>query len=101
MKTICSPGYRHSGFVATHAFGHMTHGYKLLVPMSQQLLNKGSKRREVSDKRHTQKVQISQNQDKRNIYVIIFVCHRSLMRFILRSLLCLLSTLLFIDTRNV
>ena len=23
MKTMCSPGYHHNGFVATHAFGHM------------------------------------------------------------------------------
>ena len=23
VKTMCPPGYRHSGFVATHAIGHM------------------------------------------------------------------------------
>ena len=23
MKTMCPPGYHHSGFVATHALGHM------------------------------------------------------------------------------
>ena len=23
MKTICPPSYRHNGFVATHALGHM------------------------------------------------------------------------------
>ena len=23
MKTMCSPGYHHNGFVATHALGHM------------------------------------------------------------------------------
>ena len=27
MKTMCPPGYHHSGFVATHALGHMTYGY--------------------------------------------------------------------------
>ena len=24
MKTMCTPGYHHNGFVATHALGHMT-----------------------------------------------------------------------------
>ena len=43
MKTMCSPGYHHNGFVATHAFGHMMHGYTLLVPMNQKVLNKLSK----------------------------------------------------------
>ena len=23
MKTMCSPGYHHNGFVATHTLGHM------------------------------------------------------------------------------
>ena len=23
MKTMCPPGYRHNGFVATHALGHI------------------------------------------------------------------------------
>ena len=27
MKTMCPPGYHHSGFVATHALGHMIHDY--------------------------------------------------------------------------
>ena len=36
MKTmLCPPGYCHNGFVATHALGHMTYGYTLLVPMNQ------------------------------------------------------------------
>ena len=26
IKTMCSPGYHHSGFVATHAIGHMMYG---------------------------------------------------------------------------
>ena len=26
MKTMCPPGYHHSGFVATHALGHMMYG---------------------------------------------------------------------------
>ena len=26
MKTVCPPGYHDSGFVATHALGHMMHG---------------------------------------------------------------------------
>ena len=27
MKTMCPPGYRHNGFVATHALGHMMQPY--------------------------------------------------------------------------
>ena len=27
MKTMCPPGYHHQGFVATHALGHMMHGW--------------------------------------------------------------------------
>ena len=27
MKTMCPPGYHHSGFVATHALGHIMYGY--------------------------------------------------------------------------
>ena len=26
MIIMCSPGYRHNGFVATHALGHMMYG---------------------------------------------------------------------------
>ena len=26
MKAVCPPVYHHSGFVATHALGHMMHG---------------------------------------------------------------------------
>ena len=29
MKTMCPPGYHHNGFVATHALGHMMHGYMI------------------------------------------------------------------------
>ena len=36
MKTMCPPGYYHSGFVATHALGYMMYGYTLLVPMNQR-----------------------------------------------------------------
>ena len=48
MKTMSPPGYHHNGFVATHALGHMMYGYTLLVPMSQSVLNKQSKERNVS-----------------------------------------------------
>ena len=27
MKTMCSLGYHHNGFVATHALGHMMYGF--------------------------------------------------------------------------
>ena len=32
VKTMCTPGYHHNGFVATDALGHMMYGYTLLVP---------------------------------------------------------------------
>ena len=31
MKTMCPPGYHHSGFVATHALGRMSHIYIYIV----------------------------------------------------------------------
>ena len=40
MKTMCPLGYHHSGFVATHARGHMMYGYTLLVPVKQRVLDK-------------------------------------------------------------
>ena len=43
MKTMCSPGYAHNGFVATYALGHMMYSYTLLVPMNQRVLNKSNK----------------------------------------------------------
>ena len=43
MKTMCPPDYHDSGFVATHAHGHMMYSYTLLVPMNQRVLNKLSK----------------------------------------------------------
>ena len=48
MKTMCPPGYHHNDFVATHALGHIMHGYTLLVPMNQRVLNKQSKERNIS-----------------------------------------------------
>ena len=48
MKTMCPPGYHHNGFVATHALGHMMYGSTLLVPMNQRVLNKQSKKRNIS-----------------------------------------------------
>ena len=48
MKTMNSPGYHHSGFMATHALGHMMYGYTLLVPMNQRVLNKQGKKRNIS-----------------------------------------------------
>ena len=49
MKTMCPPGYHHNGFVATHALGHMMYGYTLLVPINQRVLNKPSKKHNISD----------------------------------------------------
>ena len=48
MKTMCSPGYHHNGFVATHALEHMMYDYTLLLPMKQRVLNKLSKERNIS-----------------------------------------------------
>ena len=48
MKAMCPPGYHHIGFVATHALGHMMHGYTLLVPMNQRVLIKLSKEHNIS-----------------------------------------------------
>ena len=48
MKTKCPPSYHHNGFVATHALGHMMHGFTLLVPMNQRVLNKLSKEGNIS-----------------------------------------------------
>ena len=48
MKAMCSPGYDHNGFVATHTLRHMMCGYTLLVPVNQRLLNKLSKEHNIS-----------------------------------------------------
>ena len=48
IKTICPTSYHHSGFVATHALGHMMCGYTLLVPMNQRVLRKLSKEQYIS-----------------------------------------------------
>ena len=49
MKKMCPPGYRHhNDIVATHALGHMMHGYTLLVHMNQSVLNKLSKEHNIS-----------------------------------------------------
>ena len=47
MKLMCPPSYHHNDFVATHAFGDMMHGYTLLVPMNQIVLNKLCKEHRV------------------------------------------------------
>ena len=48
MKTMCPPSYHHNGSVATHALRHTIHGYTLLVPMNQSVLNKLSKEHKIS-----------------------------------------------------
>ena len=47
-KKMCPPSYHHSGFVATHAFGHIMYGYTLLVLMSQRVLNNLNKEHNIS-----------------------------------------------------
>ena len=51
MKTMCPPSYHQNGFVATHALGHMMYSYTLLIPMNQRVLNKLSKRYNISSQR--------------------------------------------------
>ena len=48
MKKMCPTGYHNNGFVTVQALEHMMYGYTLLVPMSQRVLNKPSKKRNVS-----------------------------------------------------
>ena len=48
MKTMCSPVYQPSSFVATNALAHLMYCYKLLVSMNQRLLKKLTKERNKS-----------------------------------------------------
>ena len=48
MKRMSPLGYHHNGFVATHALGHMMYGSIFLVTMTQRVLNKQSKERNIS-----------------------------------------------------
>ena len=43
MKTMCTPGYHHNGFVETQELGHVMYGSILLVPMNQRMLNRQSR----------------------------------------------------------
>ena len=40
---MCPLGYRHDGFVVTHALRHMMYGYSLLVPMNQESVRPAKK----------------------------------------------------------
>ena len=51
MKTMCSPGYHHNGFMTTHALGNMMIVYTLLVPMNQRVLSKLSKEHSIASER--------------------------------------------------
>ena len=75
MKTMCSPGYHHNGFMTTHVLGHMMNGYTLLVPMNQRVLSKLSKEHSIASET-----------------IEYYVCRGSLL---------LLSTLWFIGTNSV
>ena len=44
MKIMCPPGYHDSGFVATHALGHMMYSYTLLVPMNERVAQQAKER---------------------------------------------------------
>ena len=43
MKTVYPPVYYYNSFVVTYVLWHMMHGYTLLVPMNQKVLNKLSR----------------------------------------------------------
>ena len=45
MKTECSLGYCHNGFVVTHDLGHIMSGYTLL---GQRVLNELSKKHNIN-----------------------------------------------------
>ena len=48
IKAMYPPGFHHNDFVATnHAFGHMTNGCTMLVPMNQRVFKKLSKERNI------------------------------------------------------
>ena len=49
MKAICPPSYNRSGFVVTHALGHMMYACTLFVPMNQRVLKKLSKEHNISN----------------------------------------------------
>ena len=48
MKTMCTPGYQHNGFVSTQPLGHLMYGSTLQVPMNQRMLNKQSKEHNIT-----------------------------------------------------
>ena len=48
---MCPPGYHHTGFVATHALGHMMNSYTLLVPMNQRVVKKLGKEHNISGRK--------------------------------------------------
>ena len=75
MKTMCSGGYHHNGFMATHTLGHMMNGYTLLVPINQRVLSKLRKEHNIASER-----------------IEDYVCRGSVMS---------LSTLWFFGTNNV
>ena len=71
MKTMCPPGYHHNSFAATHALGHMMYSYILLVQLNQRMLNKLSKKHNISD--HKQSVTNRVLKSHRNKMSIIYV----------------------------
>ena len=70
---MCPLGYHHNSFLATHALEHMMYGYILLLPMKQRVLNKQSKKRNISGHKlsTTKSTQTSQKQYERNIGAIM------------------------------
>ena len=67
----CALPVCHNGFVATHALGHMMYGYTLLVPVNQRVLNKLSKKHNLSGHKWsmTQKVLKSHKSKMSVIYI--------------------------------
>ena len=74
MKRMCPPIYPHSGFVATHALGHMMYGSTLLVKMNQKVLNKQTNERNISShKGSTTHSVIKSHKRKMSVYIYVIM----------------------------
>ena len=67
---ICS---HHNGFVAIYLLGHMMHGNILLAPMHQRVLNRPSKKRNISGHKYYNIYNIYTNIYNIYIYIHIYI----------------------------
>ena len=73
MKTMSPPGYRHNGFVETHALYHIMYGYTLLVPMKQRVLNTLSKKHNINGHRWSTTFDIYKTSLTHFVIIVIIV----------------------------